>query len=108
MVADALVDAAIKGEMAALREVFQRIDGKTAEGPSGGEASGPVELEIRWLTEAEEMPGARRRRGKASTLKNPSSLRPRLAFKPYHPGRSAGRSWSATGGRAKPWPRSTI
>jgi hypothetical protein len=59
MVADALVDAAITGEMAALREVFQRIDGKIAEAPSGREAGGPVELEIRWLTEADEMPGAK-------------------------------------------------
>jgi hypothetical protein len=36
MVADALVDAAITGEMAALREVFQRIDGKTAEARAAG------------------------------------------------------------------------
>ena len=42
MVADALVDAAIKGEMAALREVFQRIDGKTLRRPErrGGEGPG--------------------------------------------------------------------
>ena len=58
MVADALVDAAIKGEMAAVREVFHRIDGKTAEALSGEERRGPGELRIRWLTAAYEVPGA--------------------------------------------------
>jgi hypothetical protein len=67
MVADALVDAAIKGEMAALREVFHRIDGKISEAASGGEGSGPVELEIRWLTEADAMPGAETTPGPAKS-----------------------------------------
>ena len=39
MVADALVDAAIKGEMAALREVFQRVDGKLSEARAAGRGS---------------------------------------------------------------------
>ena len=58
MVADALVDAAIKGEMAAVREVFHRIDGKTAEALGGEERRGPGELRIRWLTAEDEVPGA--------------------------------------------------
>jgi len=67
MAADALVDAAIKGEIAALREVFQRVDGKISDVPSGGEGSGPVELEIRWLTEANAMPGAETTSGDAKS-----------------------------------------
>jgi hypothetical protein len=69
MVADALVDAAIKGEMAALREVFHRVDSKISEAPSGAEGSGPVELEIRWLTEADQMPGAETTRERADASK---------------------------------------
>jgi hypothetical protein len=69
MVADALVDAAIKGEVAALREVFHRIDGKTAEAPGGEEGRGPGELRIRWLTEADEVPGAEPTPGCAKSSK---------------------------------------
>jgi len=69
MVADALVDAAINGEMAALREVFQRVDGKISEAQRGGEGGGPVDLEIRWLTEAEKMPGRETRREGAGSSK---------------------------------------
>ena len=69
MVADALVDAAINGEMAALREVFQRVDGKISEAQRGGEGGGPVDLEIRWLTEAEKMPGPETRREGAGSSK---------------------------------------
>jgi hypothetical protein len=69
MVADALVDRAIKGEPAALREVFHRVDGKISEAPNGGEGSGPVDLEIRWLTKAEKMPGAKPTREGADSSK---------------------------------------
>jgi len=58
LVADALVDAAIKGEMAALRELCQRVDGKISDTASGGEGNGPVDLEIKWPTVAKNMPGA--------------------------------------------------
>jgi hypothetical protein len=56
MVADALVDAAIKGELPALREIFDRIDGKVTQAPAGSEEKGPVELRIRWLTAADKVP----------------------------------------------------
>jgi hypothetical protein len=56
LVADALVDAAIEGEMAAVREVFHRVDGKTAEALGGEERRGPSELRIRWLTAEDEVP----------------------------------------------------
>jgi hypothetical protein len=57
-VADALVDAAIKGEMAALREVFHRVDGKITDAPNSEEGRGLDGLRIRWLTEADEASGA--------------------------------------------------
>ena len=84
MVADALVDAAIKGEMAALREVFQRVDGKISEAQRGGEGDGPVDLEIRWLTEAEKMPGPETSAGGRRLLKTLVPYEPRPAFEPYH------------------------
>ena len=56
MVADALVDAAIKGEVTALREVFDRVDGKFSRGQVSNEKKAPEELVIRWLTEEEEPP----------------------------------------------------
>ena len=57
LAADALVDAAIAGEMAALRELLQRIDGKLSDAPTGGEGRDLSGLRIRWLTEADEVPG---------------------------------------------------
>ena len=69
MVADALVDRAIKGEIAAVREVFHRVGLKIPEAPNGGEGSGPVDLEIRWLTKAEKMPGAKPAREGADSSK---------------------------------------
>jgi hypothetical protein len=56
-VADALVDAAIKGELTALREVFDRVDGKFPKSPpSPGKKKQPEELVIRWLTDADPDP----------------------------------------------------
>lgn len=56
MVADALVDAAIKGELTALREVFDRVDGKFPKGTANPAKKAPEELVIRWLTDADEPP----------------------------------------------------
>jgi ribosomal protein L17 len=56
MVADALVDAAIKGELTALREVFDRVDGRFTRGQAGDGKENPGELRIRWLTAADEPP----------------------------------------------------
>ena len=56
MVADALVDAAIKGEVSALREVFDRVDGRFSRGQANDEKKTPEELVIRWLTEEDEPP----------------------------------------------------
>jgi hypothetical protein len=56
LAADALVDRAIDGETAALRELFQRVDGKLSDAPSGGERRDLSGLRIRWLTEADEVP----------------------------------------------------
>ena len=56
MVADALVDAAIKGEVTALREVFDRVDGRFSRGQTNDEKKTPEELVIRWLTEEDEPP----------------------------------------------------
>ena len=56
MVADALVDAAIKGELSALREVFDRVDGKFSHGQGGNGKKAPGELRIRWLTKADLPP----------------------------------------------------
>ena len=56
LAADALVDAAIAGEMAALRELLQRVDGKLSDAPTGGEGRDLSGLRIRWLTEADEVP----------------------------------------------------
>ena len=58
LAADALVDAAIEGEMAALREVFQRVDGKLSDAPSGGEGKRPVDLEIQWPKTVEKIQSA--------------------------------------------------
>ena len=58
MAADALVDRAIEGEMAALREVFQRVDGKLSDAPSGGEGKRPVDLEIQWPKKVEKIRSA--------------------------------------------------
>ena len=56
MVADALVDAAIKGELAALREVFDRVDGKFPKSPADSAKKPPEVLRIRWLTKADLPP----------------------------------------------------
>jgi hypothetical protein len=58
LAADALVDAAIEGDMAALREVFQRVDGKLSDAPSGGEGKRPVDLEIQWPKKVEKIQSA--------------------------------------------------
>jgi hypothetical protein len=58
LAADALVDAAIAGEMAALRELFQRVDGKLSDAPSGGEGKRPVDLEIQWPKNMEKIQSA--------------------------------------------------
>jgi hypothetical protein len=56
MVADALVDAAIKGELTALREVFDRVDGRFSRAQASDEKKAPEELVIRWLTDEDEPP----------------------------------------------------
>jgi hypothetical protein len=56
MVADALVDAAIKGELTALREVFDRVDGRFSRAQASDEKKAPEELVIRWLTDEDEAP----------------------------------------------------
>jgi hypothetical protein len=55
-VADALVDAAMKGELTALREIFDRVDGKFPNGTVGNGKKVPGELRIRWLTKADLPP----------------------------------------------------
>jgi hypothetical protein len=55
-VADALVDAAMKGELTALREIFDRVDGKFPKGTVGNGKKVPGELRIRWLTKADLPP----------------------------------------------------
>ena len=55
-VADALVDAAMKGELSALREIFDRVDGKFPKGTVGNGKKVPGELRIRWLTKADLPP----------------------------------------------------
>lgn len=55
-VADALVDAAMKGELSALREIFDRVDGKFPVGTVGNGKKVPGELRIRWLTKADLAP----------------------------------------------------
>ena len=56
MVADALVNAAIKGELVALREVFDRVDGKISHIVSSEDGAAGAELRIRWLTKADLAP----------------------------------------------------
>ena len=53
MVADALVDAAIKGELSALREVFDRVDGRFSREQTSNRKNAPGALRIRWLTKAD-------------------------------------------------------
>ena len=55
-VADALVDAAMKGELTALREVFDRVDGRFPKAPTKSARKQPEELVIRWLTDADKPP----------------------------------------------------
>jgi hypothetical protein len=69
LAADALVDRAIEGEMAALREVFHRVDGKISDAPNSEEGRGLDGLRIRWLTEADEAPGAEPAPGCANSPK---------------------------------------
>ena len=47
LIARRLVDKAAEGDIQAIREVLDRIDGKTAPGPDNGE-QGPREVSIRW------------------------------------------------------------
>jgi hypothetical protein len=52
--ADALVDKAIAGDVAAAKEIADRVDGKAVQ-PVSGEDGGPVQhsIKLAWLTEAE-------------------------------------------------------
>lgn len=49
LVADALVRQAIEGDIAAIREINERIDGKVPQAVAGSDGEGPVELVISWL-----------------------------------------------------------
>lgn len=46
--ADALVDAGLDGDVAALKEIGDRLDGKVPQAVTGGDG-GPVALAISWL-----------------------------------------------------------
>jgi hypothetical protein len=48
-VADKLVDLAISGDMQAIHEIFERVDGRLPQ-PISAPDGGPVKLVIGWLT----------------------------------------------------------
>jgi len=52
MLADKLVDKALEGDVSALKEIGDRIDGKPAQAITG-EADAPIELIMRWANEGE-------------------------------------------------------
>jgi len=47
--ADALVNAGLEGDVSALREIGDRLDGKVPQGITGGDG-GPVAMAFQWLT----------------------------------------------------------
>jgi hypothetical protein len=48
LVARALVDAAIDGDVPAAKEINDRVDGKVPQAIAGDTGEGPVKLEIVW------------------------------------------------------------
>lgn len=50
-VADALVDKAMAGDVQAIKEVADRLDGKVVQAISGDEEGGPVQIIIKRFTE---------------------------------------------------------
>lgn len=49
-IADALVDAAIDGDVHAAKEIFDRVDGRVPQAIAGADGESPAEIVIRWLT----------------------------------------------------------
>jgi hypothetical protein len=54
-VADKLVDLAISGDMQAIHEIFERVDGRLPQ-PISAPDGGPVKLVIGWLTGEQPQP----------------------------------------------------
>jgi hypothetical protein len=54
-VADKLVDLAISGNMEAIHEIFERVDGRLPQ-PISAPDGGPVKLVIGWLTGEQPQP----------------------------------------------------
>jgi hypothetical protein len=52
VIVDKLVELAMKGDFYAIREIFDRVDGRVPQPVTGEEGRGPVGLEIRGLTAA--------------------------------------------------------
>lgn len=50
LVAERLVDAAIEGDMAAVKEIFDRVDGKVPQAHVGDDGPIKHELVLRWMT----------------------------------------------------------
>ena len=50
--ADALVTSGLTGDVAATREIGDRLDGKPAQAIGGDADGAPVEMVIRWASEA--------------------------------------------------------
>jgi len=50
LVAEALVREAIAGDIAAIKEINERIDGKITQGHAGEDGEGAIKLEIGWLS----------------------------------------------------------
>jgi hypothetical protein len=49
-IAEKLLDLAAEGDIAAMKEIGDRLDGKAVQGVSGPEG-GPVEMVFRWASE---------------------------------------------------------
>lgn len=52
-VAESLIARAMDGDVAAIREVADRLDGKVPQGIAGPTGEGPMVLEVRWKMEGE-------------------------------------------------------
>ena len=53
-VASALLAAASEGDVAAIKELADRLDGKVAQAVVGDDEHGPIEHIVRWMSEGSE------------------------------------------------------